>query len=146
MNLPGVSVDLPSLTEKDRQDLSWALDWGADWIALSFVRRAEDIETLKNLIEERNDRPVPVMAKIEKPEALENINEIIETSDAIMVARGDLGIEIPTERVPKARKRIIERCNEAGIPVVTATQMLDSMIKSYDEFVIYVGEGPSSTL
>jgi pyruvate kinase len=130
MNLPGVSADLPSLTEKDRQDLTRALAWGADWIALSFVRRAKDIETLKSLIEERGDQPVPVMAKIEKPEALENIDEIIEASDAIMVARGDLGIEIPTEQVPMAQKKIIERCNEAGIPVVTATQMLDSMIRN----------------
>jgi pyruvate kinase len=130
INLPGVSAELPSLTDKDRQDLSHALDWQADWIALSFVRSAQDVRTLRNLIQERTDRPVPIMAKIEKPEALEKIEEIIEAADAIMVARGDLGIEIPTEKVPMAQKRIIERCNEVGVPVVTATQMLDSMVRN----------------
>lgn len=130
INLPGVSADLPSMTEKDHQDLAHAIDWEIDWIALSFVRKAEDVVTLKNSIRELTDRPVPVMAKIEKPEALENIDEIIEAADAIMVARGDLGIEIPTEQVPMAQKRVIERCNELGLPVVTATQMLDSMIRN----------------
>jgi pyruvate kinase len=130
INLPGVSADLPSMTDKDRQDLAHALEWGVDWIALSFVRTAGDVETLKNSIRELTDQPVPVMAKIEKPEALENIEAIIEMADAIMVARGDLGIEIPTEQVPMAQKRIIGRCNEVGIPVVTATQMLDSMIRN----------------
>lgn len=130
INLPGVSADLPSMTEKDHQDLAHALEWDVDWIALSFVRTAGDVETLKTSIEKLTERPVPVMAKIEKPEALENINEIIEVADAIMVARGDLGIEIPTEQVPMAQKRIIKRCNEVGLPVVTATQMLDSMIRN----------------
>jgi pyruvate kinase len=130
INLPGISADLPSLTEKDHQDLAHALEWEADWIALSFVRTAGNVEALKNSIRELTDRPVPVMAKIEKPEALKNINEIIEVADAVMVARGDLGIEIPAERVPMTQKRIIQRCNEVGIPVVTATQMLDSMIRN----------------
>ena len=130
INLPGVSADLPSMTEKDHQDLAHALEWDVDWIALSFVRTVGDVETLKTSIEKLTERPVPVMAKIEKPEALENINEIIEVADAIMVARGDLGIEIPTEQVPMAQKRIIKRCNEVGLPVVTATQMLDSMIRN----------------
>jgi pyruvate kinase len=130
INLPGVSTDLPSMTGKDHQDLAHALEWGIDWIALSFVRTAGDVKTLKNSIRELTDRPVPVMAKIEKPEALENLEQIIEAADAVMVARGDLGIEIPTERVPMAQKRIIERCNEVGLPVVTATQMLDSMIRN----------------
>jgi pyruvate kinase len=130
INLPGVSAELPSMTEKDRQDLVHALDWGVDWIALSFVRRAEDVVMLKNVIQELTDRPLPVMAKIEKPEALHNLDQIIGVADAIMVARGDLGIEIPAEQVPMSQKRIIERCNEAGIPVVTATQMLDSMIRN----------------
>lgn len=129
MNLPGVSSDLPSMTEKDKKDLAQALSWEIDWVALSFVRSAADIETLKVCIRENTDRPVPVMAKIEKPEALENLEEIIEAADAVMVARGDLGIEIPTEQVPMTQKRIVGRCNEAGIPVVTATQMLDSMIR-----------------
>ncbi len=130
INLPGISADLPSMTEKDHQDLAHALEWDVDWIALSFVRTAHDVDVLKNSIRKLTDRPVPVMAKIEKPEALKNIDEIIETVDAIMVARGDLGIEIPTEQVPMTQKRIIERCNEVGIPVVTATQMLDSMIRN----------------
>jgi pyruvate kinase len=130
INLPGVSAELTSITEKDRQDLVHALEWGIDWIALSFVRRAEDVITLKNVIQGLTDRHLPVMAKIEKPEALDNLDQIIGVADAIMVARGDLGIEIPTEQVPMAQKRIIERCNEAGIPVVTATQMLDSMIRN----------------
>jgi pyruvate kinase len=130
INLPGVSAELPSMTEKDRQDLVRALEWGIDWIALSFVRRAEDVIALKNVIQELTDQRLPVMAKIEKPEALHNLDEIIGVADAIMVARGDLGIEIPAEQVPMAQKRIIERCNEAGIPVVTATQMLDSMIRN----------------
>jgi pyruvate kinase len=130
INLPGISADLPSMTEKDRQDLIHALDLDVDWIALSFVRRAEDVVVLKKSIRELTDRHLPVMAKIEKPEALDNIDQIIEAADAIMVARGDLGIEIPTEQVPMSQKRIIERCNEAGIPVVTATQMLDSMIRN----------------
>jgi pyruvate kinase len=130
INLPGVTAELPSMTEKDRQDLAHALDWGVDWIALSFVRRAEDVVTLKNVIQELTDRHLPVMAKIEKPEALHNLDQIIGVADAIMVARGDLGIEIPAEQVPMSQKRIIERCNEVGIPVVTATQMLDSMIRN----------------
>lgn len=130
INLPGVSANLPSLTEKDYEDLARALKWDVDWIALSFVRKAEDVEALKKSIQELTDRQVPVMAKIEKPEALDNIEEIMEVADAIMVARGDLGIEIPAEQVPMAQKRIIERCNEVGIPVVTATQMLDSMIRN----------------
>jgi pyruvate kinase len=129
MNLPGVSTDLPSMTKKDKKDLSQAISWEIDWVALSFVRSAADIKTLKALIRENTDRHVPVMAKIEKPEALENLEEIIEAADGVMVARGDLGIEIPTEQVPMTQKRIIENCNEAGIPVVTATQMLDSMIR-----------------
>jgi len=130
INLPGISADLPSMTEKDRQDLIRALDLDVDWIALSFVRKAEDVIVLRKSIRELTDRHLPVMAKIEKPEALDNIDQIIEAADAIMVARGDLGIEIPTEQVPMSQKRIIERCNKAGIPVVTATQMLDSMIRN----------------
>ncbi len=130
INLPGISADLPSMTEKDHQDLIHALDLDVDWIALSFVRKAEDVVVLRKSIRELTDRHLPVMAKIEKPEALDNIDQIIEAADAIMVARGDLGIEIPTEQVPMSQKRIIERCNEAGIPVVTATQMLDSMIRN----------------
>ena len=132
INLPGIAADLPMITDKDRQDLAHALKWEIDWIALSFVRCADGIYQLKDLIEKLSPhgKAVPVMAKIEKPQALGNLDAIIEAADAVMVARGDLGIEIPPEAVPMEQKRIIEACNEAGIPVVTATQMLDSMIRN----------------
>jgi pyruvate kinase len=129
INLPGVSSELPALTDKDRQDLEAALDWGIDWFALSFVRTARGVRQLLDLIRERQET-VPVMAKIEKPQALENLAAIIQAADAVMVARGDLGIEIPPEKVPMAQKRVIRACNEAGVPVVTATQMLDSMTRN----------------
>jgi pyruvate kinase len=132
MNLPRTPPDIPSITDKDHADLAFALEQGVDWVALSFVRTAGEVLELKKLISEL--RPdglrVPVMAKIEKPEALDNIEAIIGAVDAIMVARGDLGIEIRPEEVPIAQKRIIEACNRAGVPVVTATQMLDSMIRN----------------
>lgn len=132
INLPGVAADLPTITEKDREDLAHAAEGDIDWIALSFVRSADGIHELKDLYRELTGREesLPVMAKIEKPQALENLDAIIEAADAVMVARGDLGIEIPPEEVPMAQKRIIEACNEAGIPVVTATQMLESMIRN----------------
>lgn len=131
INLPGASVDLPSLTEKDRDDLAHALKWGVDWIALSFVRTAEDIIKLRDLARELSgfENTPPLMAKIEKPQALEHIDAIIAAVDGIMVARGDLGIEIPTEKVPMAQKRLIAKSNQTGIPVITATQMLESMIR-----------------
>jgi pyruvate kinase len=131
INLPRVSLGLPSLTDKDREDLAFALAHGVDWVALSFVRAAEEVLKLKDLIAELVSPGVyiPVMAKIEKPEALQNLDQIIATCDAVMVARGDLGIEIRAEEVPMAQKRIIEACNRAGVPVATATQMLDSMIR-----------------
>ena len=133
INLPGIAADLPTITEKDREDLDHALQWDVDWIALSFVRTAEGIHQLKEMIRERTpegEDPVPVLAKIEKPQALGNLEAIVDAADAVMVARGDLGIEIPPERVPMEQKRIIEACNEEGIPVITATQMLDSMIRN----------------
>ncbi|MFN2129651.1 MAG: pyruvate kinase [Anaerolineae bacterium] len=130
INLPGVSAELPSVTDKDTDDLKAALGWGVDWVALSFVRSADDVHKLRHLIAERTDEPLPIMAKIEKPQALEHLQAIVDAADAVMVARGDLGIEIPPEKVPMAQKRIISACNEAGIPVVTATQMLDSMIRN----------------
>ncbi|MFW6136177.1 MAG: pyruvate kinase [Chloroflexota bacterium] len=131
INLPGVGAELPAITEKDRDDLAHALNWDIDWIALSFVRSAEGIYELKELIRDlSDDESVPVMAKIEKPQALSSLDAVIEAADAVMVARGDLGIEIPPEEVPMAQKRIIEACNDAGIPVVTATQMLESMVRS----------------
>ena len=130
MNLPGTSLNIPSITPKDRADLVFALAQGVDWFALSFVRTADEVRELQALTRAHSPtgETVPVMAKIEKPEAIENIDEIISVADAIMVARGDLGIEIRPEEVPMAQKRIIASCNRAAVPVVTATQMLDSMI------------------
>jgi pyruvate kinase len=127
INLPGVNVSSPSLTEKDRVDLEFCLQKEVDYIALSFVRKSEDVEDLKRIIRERG-LTIPVIAKIEKPEALRNFKSILHAADAIMVARGDLGVEINAEKVPLIQKKIINSCNEAGKPVITATQMLESMI------------------
>ena len=132
LNLPRASLSIPAITEKDWSDLSFALSAGADWIALSFVRSDREVLDLKEHISERNEfgRPVPVIAKIEKPEALDHIDAIIQAADGIMVARGDLGIETAPEKVPMMQKTIIRKCNAAGIPVITATQMLDSMMRN----------------
>ncbi|MGQ9584395.1 MAG: pyruvate kinase [Anaerolineae bacterium] len=132
MNLPRASMSIPAITEKDREDLRFAMDRGADWVALSFVRTDSEVRELKKLIQQNSllGRPVPVIAKIEKPEALDNIDKIIEASDGIMVARGDLGVETSPETVPMVQKEIIARCNQAGKPVITATQMLDSMMRN----------------
>ncbi|SNB47616.1 pyruvate kinase [Geobacter sp. DSM 9736] len=127
INLPGVDVSTPSLTAKDREDLKFSLGIGVDYIALSFVRKASDIEEVKRIIYE-HDLNTPVIAKIEKPEALRNFNGILKVSDGVMVARGDLGVEISPEKVPLIQKKIIKACNAAGKPVITATQMLESMI------------------
>lgn len=127
INLPGVNVSSPSLTEKDRKDLDFCLSSGVDYIALSFVRTAADIESVKRIIFD-HDMRIPVVAKIEKPEALRNFKSILKVTDAVMVARGDLGVEISAEKVPLFQKKIIRACNEAGKPVITATQMLESMI------------------
>ena len=124
MNLPGVQVSAPSLTEKDREDIVFAVEQDLEYLALSFVRRAQDIAELRGLI----PRSMLVIAKIEKDSALENIETIIRASDGVMVARGDLGVELPFEEVPYAQKRIIALCNRLGRPVITATQMLESMI------------------
>lgn len=126
INLPFVQVSAPSLTEKDRVDLDFGLAHDIDYIALSFVRRASDISDIKARIADAG-KDTPVVAKIEKPEALNEITEIVRLADAIMVARGDLGVEIPTEQVPPAQKMLIDTANDAGIPVITATQMLESM-------------------
>ncbi|MGD2176559.1 MAG: pyruvate kinase, partial [Anaerolineae bacterium] len=132
LNLPNAALSIPAITEKDWDDLEFAVAAGADWIALSFVRSAEEVCQLKERIAELSEfgRPVPVIAKIEKPEALERIDAIIEATDGIMVARGDLGIETAPEKVPMGQKMIIGKCNAAGVPVITATQMLDSMIRN----------------
>jgi pyruvate kinase len=124
INLPGVQVSAPSITEKDREDVAFAAGQGLEYIALSFVRRAQDIAELKAMI----PKSMLVVAKIEKDSALENIETIVRASDGVMVARGDLGVELPFEEVPYAQKRIIALCNRLGRPVITATQMLESMI------------------
>jgi len=127
INLPGVAVSVPALSEKDKEDLRWGLAAGADFIALSFVRSAADIKDVHAIMDEVGIRR-PVIAKIEKPQAVENLQEIVDTFDGIMVARGDLGVELPIEDVPLVQKRCIELAREAAKPVIVATQMLDSMI------------------
>lgn len=129
INLPFSTVSAPSLTEKDHADLQFGLEHEVEWIALSFVRKAEDIVQLREIIR-KSGKMVKIVAKIEKPEALKNIDEIIEVTDAIMVARGDLGVEILMEEVPMAQKRMVEKCNKAAKPVIIATQMMESMITS----------------
>lgn len=127
INLPGVKVSAPSLTEKDLADLDFCLWVDVDYIALSFVRTHEDVEQIKRIIYSAG-KDIPVVAKIEKPEALRNFKKILKVTDAVMVARGDLGVEIQAEKVPLIQKKIIMACNQAGKPVITATQMLESMI------------------
>ena len=128
VNLPGVALSTPSVTEKDRKDLEWALQNQLDFIGLSFVRQAEDIRQLQKLIETHRPKVVPlIVAKIEKTEAIADLDNILDATDAVMVARGDLGVEADICRVPILQKQIIRRCNELRIPVITATQMLDSM-------------------
>ncbi len=127
VNLPHSELSLPALTDKDREDVKFGVEEGVDLIALSFVRRAEDILELKDLLESLGSK-IPVIAKIEKPEAVKNIDEIVSVADGIMVARGDLGVELPVERVPVIQKQLIRKANEAGKPVITATQMLKSMV------------------
>lgn len=128
VNLPSLNLQLPSMTEKDIKDLEFGLSQGVDLISLSFVRCGEDVRMLKALLAELGHADMPVLAKIEKPQAIDNLEEILVECNAIMVARGDLGVELPPERVPILQKHIIRRCNELGIPVITATQMLESMI------------------
>lgn len=129
INLPGVAVNVPALSEKDEDDLRWALKLGVDMIALSFVRNAADIKRVHEIMTEEG-RKVPVIAKIEKPQAVENLEEIIDAFDAIMVARGDLGVELPLEQVPMVQKRAVELARRWAKPVIVATQMLESMISS----------------
>jgi pyruvate kinase len=124
MNLPGVQVSAPALTEKDREDVQHAMKAGVDYLALSFVRRPEDIEQLRTLV----DSSTKLVAKIEKATALDNLEKIVAVSDAVMVARGDLGVELPFEQVPLVQKRLISEANHQGKPVITATQMLESMV------------------
>ncbi|MCB2379673.1 pyruvate kinase [Hymenobacter sp. BT635] len=127
INLPDSDVSAPSMTEKDIEDLKFGLENDVDWIALSFARRGEDIRFIKSLIAE-SGKTARVIAKIETPEGLKNLDEIIALTDAVMVARGDLGVEVKMEEVPMAQKLIVEKCNKAGKPVIVATQMMESMI------------------
>ncbi len=134
INLPGVAVSAPALTEKDREDLAFGVAQGVDYIALSFVRRPEDLDVARAAVRDAQmtlgmpETPIPLIAKLEKPEAIEHLDDILARSDGVMVARGDLGVELPLEEVPMIQKRIIRRANALGLPVITATQMLESMI------------------
>ena len=129
VNFPGVCLSVKALTDKDRTDLSFGLSQGVDWVALSFVRNPEDVLEIKELIAKAG-KSVPVIAKIEKHEAIAQLDEILELCDGVMVARGDLGVEVPAEEVPMLQKRLIYKANCLGIPVITATQMLDSMVNN----------------
>ncbi|MCC5896661.1 MAG: pyruvate kinase [Phormidium sp. BM_Day4_Bin.17] len=129
VNFPGVCLSVKALTDKDRKDLMFGLDRGVDWVALSFVRNPQDVLEIKELIASAG-KSVPVIVKIEKHEAIEQMEEILSLSDGVMVARGDLGVELPAEEVPILQKRLIVTANRLGIPVITATQMLDSMVSS----------------
>lgn len=127
VNVPGVSIKLPGITEKDAQDILFGIDQGVDFIAASFVRTAKDVLEIRELLEQNNGSHIQIIPKIENQEGVDNIDAIIEVSDGLMVARGDLGVEIPAEEVPLVQKSLIKKCNQVGKPVITATQMLDSM-------------------
>jgi len=130
VNFPGVYLSIKALTEKDKKDLMFGLNQNVDWVALSFVRNPQDVLEIKELIQNSTNRRVPVIVKIEKHEAIEQMEAILSLSDGVMVARGDLGVELPAEDVPVLQKRLIATANRLGIPVITATQMLDSMVDS----------------
>jgi len=127
VNVPGVRINLPGITEKDAADIRFGIEQGIDFIAASFVRKASDVMEIRQILEEHNATHIHIISKIENQEGVDNLAEILEVSDGLMVARGDLGVEIPAEEVPLVQKRMIEMCNRAGKPVITATQMLDSM-------------------
>lgn len=130
VNVPGVSIKLPALTEKDAADLKFGCEVGVTMIAASFIRKVEDVRAIRKVLNENGGEHILICSKIENQEGVDNLDSILEESDAIMVARGDLGVEIPIENVPAVQKMIIEKCNQAGKPVITATQMLDSMIRN----------------
>lgn len=130
VNLPNVKVKLPSITEKDIKDIIFGCENEVDFIAGSFIRKASDVLDIRRILDEHGGKSIQIISKIENQEGVDNIDEIIEVSDGIMVARGDMGVEIPIERVPIIQKKIIRKCNEAGKIVITATQMLDSMIRN----------------
>ncbi|MCL6628322.1 MAG: pyruvate kinase [Armatimonadetes bacterium] len=129
INLPGTDIPLPAVTESDIEDLEFGLANDVDWVAASFVRRASDLDPVRDMIRS-SGKPARLIAKIEKSEAVQDIDAIIQAADGIMIARGDLGVEMPIEKVPALQKEIIQKCNAAGKPVITATQMLDSMIRN----------------
>ena len=130
VNLPNTNISLPALTSKDIEDAIFAISLQVDWLALSFVRHAQDIKDLQELITKHSEYKIPIISKIEKPEAITNIDEIVALSDGIMVARGDLGVEVPAEEVPLLQKQLVQKSKEARIPVVIATQMMETMMDS----------------
>ena len=130
VNLPNTNISLPALTEKDIKDAVFACQQGVDWIALSFVRHAKDLMELQDLIKENSEHKIPIIAKIEKPEGVENIDKIVAYCDGLMVARGDLGVEIPAQEVPLIQKKLVWKAKMARIPVIIATQMMETMIDS----------------
>ena len=130
VNLPNTNISQPALTDKDVADAIFSISQKVDWIALSFVRHAEDLKQLKDLINEHSKYKIPIIAKIEKPEAVENIDKIVAQCDGLMVARGDLGVEVPAEQVPLIQKQLVLRAKKARIPVIIATQMMETMINS----------------
>jgi pyruvate kinase len=130
VNLPNTNVSQPALTKKDIKDAKFAIELEVDWIALSFVRSAQDLKKLKKLIKKNSDCKIPIIAKIEKPEAIRNINEIVHACDGLMVARGDLGVEMPMEEVPLIQKMLVDKAKSVRIPVIIATQMMETMIEN----------------
>ncbi|NLK65184.1 MAG: pyruvate kinase [Tissierellia bacterium] len=130
INVPNVHINLPALTDRDLSDIRFGIEQGIDYIAASFIRKPDDVIEIRKILEEEKASHIMIISKIENRQGVENIDEIIEVSDGIMVARGDLGVEIPAEEVPLVQRMLIRKCNQAGKPVITATQMLDSMIRN----------------
>ena len=128
INIPGMNINLPSITQKDIDDIKFGIIAGFDYIAASFVRKPEDVLAIRKILEENDGTHIKIISKIENREGINNFDKILEVSDGIMVARGDLGVEIPMEEVPVRQKEFISKCAKAGKPVITATQMLESMI------------------